>query len=203
MICGIDEAGRGPLAGPVAAAAVILPADFDVSVLKDSKKLTEKKREEARKIICKNALFWSVGWASNEEIDSINILQATFAAMQRAYHSVYEHMRLSFTASSKNGQRYFEEPDVIVDGNVIPQIKNCRSIKAIVKADTSVYEVMAASILAKTARDKMMIRYSWFYPEYGYESHKGYGTKKHIEAINKYGLSPIARKTFSLKKVVL
>ncbi len=202
MLCGIDEAGRGPLAGPVTAAAVILPADFDFSVLKDSKKLSEKKREAARKIICKDALFWSIGWASNEEIDSINILQATFAAMQRAYYSVYEQMRLSFTASSQNEQLCFEAPDIIVDGNLIPKIKNCRSIKALIKADDSIYEVMAASILAKTARDKMMMRYSWLYPEYGYESHKGYGTKKHIEAIKKYGLSPIARKSFSIKTLL-
>lgn len=203
MICGIDEAGRGPLAGPVTAAAVILPDDFDFSVLKDSKKLSENKREEARKLICKDALFWSIGWASNEEIDGINILQATFAAMQRAYYSVYKQMRFSFTASAKNKQVCFEKPDVIVDGNLIPNITNCRSIKAVVKADNSVYEVMAASILAKTARDKMMVRYSWFYPEYGYETHKGYGTKKHIDAIKKYGLSPIARKSFSLKKHLL
>lgn len=197
MLCGIDEAGRGPLAGPVTAAAVILPAAFDTSILKDSKKLTVKKREEARKIIYRDALFWSIGWASNQEIDTVNILQATFIAMQRAYSGVYGQLLRFF----ESRQVSFEAPDVIVDGNVIPPITDCRSIKAVVKADDSVYEVMAASILAKTARDKMMNRYSWFYPEYGYDIHKGYCTKKHIEAIKKFGYSPIARKSFKIKGI--
>lgn len=198
MICGIDEAGRGPLAGPVTAAAVILPKNFDVSILKDSKKLTEKRREAIRKIIYTEVPFWGIGWASNEEIDKMNILQATFLAMQRAYSQLYTKIMIF-----KNGEnKTIIQPDIVVDGNLIPQIHNCNSIRAVVKADNSIYEVMAAAILAKTARDRMMIRYSWLYPEYGYESHKGYGTKKHIEAISKYGLSPIARKSFSVSNVI-
>lgn len=197
MLCGIDEAGRGPLAGPVTAAAVILPDDFEVSILRDSKKLTENRREKIRKIIYSKTFFWSIGWASNEEIDKINILQATFLAMERAYNGVYKKLLNFFKAE----QRAFEKPDIIVDGKLIPNINNCRSIKALVKADDLIYEVMAASILAKTARDKMMIRYSWLYPEYGYETHKGYGTKKHIEAIKKFGISPITRKSFKVEGI--
>ncbi|UTC61493.1 ribonuclease HII [Treponema sp. OMZ 788] len=198
MLCGIDEAGRGPLAGPVTAAAVIIPTGFDVSILKDSKKLTEKKREEVREILYADPnVIWSIGWASNDEIDEINILKATFLAMERAYQSLY--LKLQELCKINNAE--FEEPDIIVDGNGIPNIKNCSSIKAIVKADDSVYEVMAASILAKTARDRMMIRYSWLYPEYGYEKNKGYGTKTHMEAIRSNGPSPIQRKSFSLKKI--
>ncbi|UTC77949.1 ribonuclease HII [Treponema sp. OMZ 799] len=198
MLCGIDEAGRGPLAGPVTAAAVILPTGFDISILKDSKKLTEKKRDEVRKILYADSnVIWAIGWASNYEIDEKNILQATFLAMERAYQGLY--LRLQEVCKLNNTK--FAEPDIIVDGNAIPNIKNCSSIKALVKADDSVYEVMAASILAKTARDRMMMRYSWLYPEYGYEKHKGYGTKTHMEAIRSNGPSPIQRKSFSLKKI--
>lgn len=193
MLCGIDEAGRGPLAGPVTAAAVILPDSFDVSILKDSKKLSEKKRELVRKALCTDpSVIWSIGWASNQEIDTINILQATFLAMERAYEGLYS--KLKDYCSLQNIK--FKEPDIIVDGNFIPKIENCSSINSLIKADGSVYEVMAASILAKTARDRMMIRYSWFYPEYGYDKHKGYATKQHINAVRLNGYSPIQRKSF-------
>ena len=125
MLCGIDEAGRGPLAGPVTAAAVILPSSFDFSILKDSKKLTEKKREEVRKTIYADPnVLWSIGWASNYEIDEINILQATFLAMERAYEGLY----LKLQEFCKLNNDKFMEPDIIVDGNFIPNIKNCSSI---------------------------------------------------------------------------
>lgn len=198
MICGIDEAGRGPVAGPVTAAAVILPDNFDVTILKDSKKLTEKKREHIRKIIYADPnVLWSIGWASNDEIDDVNILQATFLAMDRAYQGLYEKLENYCKLQNKK----FEEPDIIVDGNAVPDIKTCSSIKALVKADSSVYEVMAASVLAKTARDRMMIRYSWIYPEYGFEKHKGYGTKQHVEAIRLNGYTPIQRRSFFIKNL--
>ncbi len=197
MLCGIDEAGRGPLAGPVTAAAVILPENFDTSILKDSKKLSEKKREHARQAIFKTCKFWHIGWASTQEINELNILQATFLAMERAYNGLYKKLENFYQTENKS----FELPDIIVDGNMIPKIDatKYKSINAKTKADDSIHEVMAASILAKTARDKMMLRYSWLYPEYRFEKHKGYGTKQHIEAIKKYGDSPIQR-NFNIKK---
>lgn len=191
MICGIDEAGRGPLAGPVTAAAVILDTEFDAASLKDSKKLSEKKRDEIRRKIYASSSIWGIGWASNQEIDEFNILQATFLAMQRAYEELYKKV----CKILKNNPII----DVIVDGNMTPNISNCNTVTSIVKADDSIDEVKAASILAKTARDKMMIRYSWLYPEYQYNTHKGYGTKKHIEAIRLFGTSPIQRKSFAVK----
>lgn len=189
MRCGIDEAGRGPLAGPVSAAAVILPENFDFSILRDSKKLSEKKRENVRKTIFMSEALWSIGWASNKEIDELNILQATLLAMKRAYSELF----------IKYPNLKSENINLIIDGNKTPDISGCKSITALPKADDSVYEAMAASILAKTARDKMMLRYSWFYPEYGYEKHKGYGTKKHIEAIHSFGKSPIQRNSFAIR----
>lgn len=198
MICGIDEAGRGPLAGPVTAAAVILPKNFDVSVLRDSKKLSAKKREQVRKLLFFSGKLWHIGWASNHEIDEINILQAALLAMRRAYEGLCQKIAV-LSCLPEKPENFFQKIDVIVDGNKLPDILNCRSIKAVPKADDTVYEVMAASVLAKTARDKMMTRYSWLYPEYGYEKHKGYGTKIHLEAIRRFGVSPIQRKSFSVK----
>jgi ribonuclease HII len=189
VICGIDEAGRGPLAGPVCAAAVILGRDFpgDVlngGILNDSKKLSPGQREKARRLICSGALAWGIGWASAAEIDAINILQASLLAMKRAY----EEMASLFEAALP--------PDLhaVVDGLFVPEIPV--PARALVKADAQVPEVMAASILAKTARDSMMLRYSWLYPEYGYEKHKGYPTRAHREAIARYGPSPIQRLSF-------
>jgi ribonuclease HII len=184
ICCGIDEAGRGPLAGPVCAAAVVLPADFPREALGDSKKLSPRKREKARVLICEKALAWGIGWASAVEIDEINILAASLLAMQRAYEAMKPPKSLGILMA-------------VVDGLYTPDIPiTCR---AIVRADAQVPEVMAASILAKTARDRMMERYSWLYPQYGYERHKGYATKFHREAIAKYGPSPIQRKTFRVK----
>jgi ribonuclease HII len=182
MICGLDEAGRGPLAGPVCAAAVILPPDFPRDLLGDSKKLSPARRETAMRVIYQRALAWGIGWASSVEIDEINILQASLLAMRRAFLDLRPPLI----------------PDeAVADGLYVPDIAvPCR---ALVKADSLVPEVMAASILAKTARDRVMIRYSWLYGEYGYEKHKGYPTRAHREAIARYGPSPIQRLSFSNK----
>jgi len=194
LICGIDEAGRGPLAGPVCAAAVILPENFDRSFLADSKKLSPARRETAREKIFFGSFAWGIGWASPEEIDTINILQASLLAMKRAY----EQMLLSDVL--KAGAADCKQPftiEAIIDGLYVPDIScPCR---ALVKADDQIPEVMAASILAKTARDDEMIRYAGLYPEYGYSKHKGYPTRAHREAILKYGPSPIQRLTFTVK----
>jgi Ribonuclease HII len=186
--CGIDEAGRGPMAGPVCAAAVVLPDDFDISLLDDSKKLSQARRENAMREIYLKAVAWHVGWASAAEIDGINILQASLLAMKRAYEGLA--LRL--------GQEDDPRLEVIVDGLYCPDIRSA-TCRAEPKADGNWPEVMAASILAKTARDRMMVRYSWLYPEYGYERHKGYPTAAHVRALKENGPSPIQRMTFRLK----
>jgi ribonuclease HII len=190
MICGIDEAGRGPLAGPVCAAAVILSKDFPLEILADSKKLSPEKREKARLLICSQALAWGIGWASSAEIDEINILQASLLAMKRAFEEMAER------AAPPSSAAWFAAGGLsaVVDGLYVPDIPI--PAQALVKADAKVPEVMAASILAKTARDNLMLRYDWLYPEYGYDRHKGYPTKAHREAIAAYGPSPIQRMTF-------
>ena len=186
LVCGIDEAGRGPLAGPVTAAAVILPEDFDRNILDDSKKLSPAQREYARGLICSGALAWGIGWASHTEIDSINILQASLLAMKRAFEEMIKTTMLPTAYIS-----------VIVDGIYTPELSAlCR---AMVKADAQIPEVMAASILAKTARDSYMGEMALEYPEYGYDRHKGYPTKMHRAAIIKYGPSPIQRMSFTVK----
>lgn len=186
--CGLDEAGRGPLAGPVCAASVILSKDFPFEILNDSKKLSEKKREAARIIICERAVAWGIGWASAAEIDAINILKASLLAMERAYAAMLE-------AAQKRGAA-LECSEAIVDGLYKPNIPiPCTPM---IKADALIPEVMAASILAKTARDRMMERYGWIYPEYGFEQHKGYPTRLHRERILQYGPSPIQRYSFSI-----
>jgi ribonuclease HII len=192
VICGLDEAGRGPLAGPVCAAAVILSQDFPRNILGDSKKLSSKQRENARVVIEERALAWGIGWASHEEIDTINILQASLLAMKRAFDAM---IRTLAQKTASNQPIYIEE--AVIDGLSIPDIPvPCRALP---KADSIVPEVMAASILAKTARDQEMKRYSLLYPEYGYEKHKGYPTKEHLSMIARYGLSPIQRKSFRVK----
>jgi ribonuclease HII len=215
MLCGIDEAGRGPLAGPVCAAAVALPADFPVNLLDDSKKLSQKRREEVRGVIVERALAWGVGWATHAEIDSINILRASLLAMRRAFDFL-------FTAVPKGEAGQWpaclekELPfglpftdaaippglEVIVDGNHAPEL-SIRGLpvhcKPMVKADASIHEVMAASILAKTARDELMDHYSKLYPQYGYDRHKGYPTAEHRRLVLEFGPSPIQRKTFRVR----
>ncbi|MDR0630063.1 MAG: ribonuclease HII [Treponema sp.] len=188
MICGLDEAGRGPLAGPVCAAAVVLPQDFPRTCLKDSKKLSPIQREQARVSISAGALGWGIGWASETEIDALNILQASLLAMKRAFEAM---------AARWSGE--FELAEAVVDGLYVPDLPiPCR---AVVKADSLIPEVMAASILAKTSRDALMEQYARLYPEYGYEKHKGYPTREHRENIVRYGPSPIQRKSFKVNLV--
>ncbi|MDR3115398.1 MAG: ribonuclease HII [Treponema sp.] len=188
MICGLDEAGRGPLAGPVCAAAVVLPQDFPLSGLRDSKKLSPRQREKAGVRIREGALGWGIGWASETEIDALNILQASLLAMKRAFEAL--------EAGWSGG---FERVEAVVDGLYVPDLPiPCR---AVVRADSRIPEVMAASILAKTARDARMEQYALLYPEYGYEKHKGYPTREHKEQILRYGPSPIQRKTFKVNPV--
>lgn len=178
-VCGADEAGRGPLAGPVCAAAVVLPKNFPLDILGDSKVLSEKRRIEAEKIIKTYAIAWSVRWATAQEIDKINILQASMLAMKRAFLKVNERTKCTL---------------LLVDGNKKPDIDfPCH---AIVKGDSKIPEIMAASILAKNARDRLMISASKKYPMYGFEKHKGYPTKAHIDALKKFGPCPLHRKTF-------
>ena len=179
-ICGIDEAGRGPLAGPVCAAAVILPEGLEIPGLNDSKKLTDKKRRELFPIIEEQALAYGIGWASQEEIDDITILQATFLAMSRAV----EQLNI--------------RPDLaLVDGNRAPTLD--LPVETVVKGDSLSASIAAASVLAKVSRDDVMLRMAEEYPGYGFEVHKGYGTKAHYEALRTFGPSPIHRRTF-LKK---
>ena len=181
MICGMDEVGRGPLAGPVVASAVVLSPDFPVEILADSKKLSEKKRLEAYDIIIQKAVSYGTGWVWPEEIDEINILQASLLAMKRAW--------LDMTVPV--------HPDrILVDGIFLPPIDTDIPMEAIVKGDSKVHEIMAASILAKVQRDKWMVDYSKIDGRYGFEKHKGYPTKAHRDAVAKYGLSPIHRKSF-------
>jgi ribonuclease HII len=203
LICGIDEAGRGPLAGPVCAAAVILGSgfpngnfpsgNFPNDLLNDSKKLTAIKREELRQRILENALGFGIGWASHTEIDNINILQASLLAMKRAFEEMLNNaVQNQISIPSEN-------LSVIVDGNKLPDIPipcKARFLRAMVKADAQIPEVMAASILAKTGRDSYMNEMALKYPQYGYDKHKGYSTKAHREAICKYGPSPIQRISF-------
>lgn len=180
VICGVDEAGRGPLAGPVCAAAVILPEHLELPGLTDSKKLTDKKRRELFPLIQDQAIAYGIGFATEQEIDEINILQATFLAMQRAL----EQLQV--------------KPDLaLIDGNRekdfgIP-------VKTVVKGDSLSANIAAASILAKVTRDNLMQEMAEKYPGYGFEIHKGYGTKAHYAALRELGASPIHRLTF-LKK---
>ena len=181
VICGIDEAGRGPLAGPVHAAAVVLPIGLEIEGLNDSKKLTEKKREQLFDIICEKAIDYSIGVATEQEIDEINILKATFLAMHRAV----EGLKI--------------KPDyALIDGNQYPKIPFVME-ETVVKGDAKSMSIAAASILAKVSRDRFMLQKAEEYPQYQFEKHKGYGTKVHYEAIKEYGPSPIHRLTF-LKK---
>ena len=180
VICGVDEAGRGPLAGPVCAAAVILPANLEIPGLTDSKKLTDKKRRELFPVIQEQAIAWGIGLADEKEIDEINILQATFLAMRRAL----EQLKV--------------KPDLaLIDGN--RETDFGVPVKTVVKGDSLSMNIAAASILAKVTRDDLMVKYAEEYPGYGFEIHKGYGTKAHYAALTELGACPIHRKTF-LKK---
>jgi ribonuclease HII len=185
-VCGIDEAGRGPLAGPVSAGAVVLPDRFPLEALGDSKALSARRREAAYALIVERSVAWSVAWAYPCEIDELNILGASLLAMRRAYLGVAARLAAA-------GRRLPAE--VYVDGNRLPELG--RPCAAVVKGDGLVPAIMAASILAKVARDRAMERYDWLYPEYGYARHKGYPTAAHREACRALGPSPIQRLSFN------
>ena len=180
IICGVDEAGRGPLAGPVCAAAVILPPDLEIPGLNDSKKLSDKKRRELFPVIKEAAVAYGIAFASHNEIDDINILQATYLAMERAI-----------------GQLAVKPDLALIDGNRAKDFGI--PVKTVVHGDSLSASIAAASILAKVTRDDYMEQMAGEYPQYGFEIHKGYGTKAHYAALTDFGPSPIHRATF-LKK---
>ena len=182
-VCGVDEAGRGPLAGPVCAAAVILPENLIIDALNDSKKLTEKKREELFDVIIQKAIAYSVAYASVAEIESLNILGATYLAMERAI----------------NGLK-IKADYALIDGNRTPPGLVIHS-ETVVKGDAKSCSIAAASILAKVSRDRLMLQYDEQYPQYNFKKHKGYGTKEHTDLIKQYGPCEIHRPSF-LKNIL-
>ncbi len=181
IIAGVDEAGRGPLAGPVCAAAVILPPHIDIPDLNDSKKLTQNKREKLYEIIKEKSIAWSCSFASHFEVDELNILNATYLAMNRAISSLKVIPEIS-----------------IIDGNRATGVEHNNI--CVVKGDSISASVAAASIIAKVTRDRYMVELSKRYPQYGFERHKGYGTKLHYEMLKKFGPTPEHRRTF-LRKI--
>ena len=183
VVCGTDEAGRGPLAGPVVAAAVILPHDFPVEILNDSKKMSEKERVKVEAIIKEKATAWAVSAIRHKIIDKINILNSSLLGMKRSYEKIRD-----------DG---YKITILLCDGNKTPDV-DC-PVEAIVKGDAKVPEIMAASILAKNHRDRLMDRADKKWPQYGFAHHKGYPTKEHYEALKKYGPCPIHRLSFRLE----
>ena len=184
LLAGVDEAGRGPLAGPVVAAAVILDPQKHIDGLADSKVLNERKRDSLFEAIKIDTLSWSVGVATVEEIDELNILQATLLAMQRAINGLA-----------------IQPDEVLIDGNCLPKL--LMPAQAIVKGDSKVKAISAASIVAKVVRDKIMVDYHNLYPDYAFQFHKGYGTKQHLKEIDKFGFLPIHRKSFNPLRTIL
>ena len=180
IVCGVDEAGRGPLAGPVCAAAVILPRDLQIEGLNDSKKLTDKRRRALFDVITAQAVSYGIAFASEQEIDKINILQATFLAMRRALDQL--SVRPAIALIDGNRETDFGLP-----------------VRTIVKGDSLSANIAAASVLAKVTRDDFMLEQAHRYPQYGFDVHKGYGTRAHYEALRQYGPCPIHRRSF-LKK---
>ena len=184
IVCGVDEAGRGPLAGPVFAAAVILHPDRPIDGLRASKKLTVERRGELAPLIKQHALAWAIAECSHEEIDSINILQATMLAMRRAVEALSTMPTIA-----------------LIDGNRSPvMLVRCFPI---VEGDDKVHAISAASILAKTARDAALVALHQLYPEYGFDQHKGYGTALHLERLREHGASPVHRRSFAPVRAVL
>ena len=179
-ICGVDEAGRGPLAGPVCAAAVILPEGLEIPGLNDSKKLTDKRRRALYDIIVEEAVCYGIAMASEQEIDEINILQATFNGMERAMEQL--SVKPAIALIDGNRERPFPVP-----------------VQTVVKGDSLSANIAAASILAKVTRDRYMEEMAEKYPQYGFEVHKGYGTKAHYAALTEHGMCPIHRRTFLRK----
>lgn len=184
LLAGVDEVGRGPLAGDVVAAAVILDPKKIIDGLADSKKLSERRREELYVEICTHATSWAVARATVAEIDSLNILQATLLAMRRAVE-----------------QLHVQPEHVMVDGNKLPRWSY--SSEAIVQGDDKVKAISAASIIAKVTRDREMVQFDNQYPGYGFAGHKGYGTREHLAALNKLGATPIHRRSFAPVRAVL
>ncbi|WP_431477037.1 ribonuclease HII [Massilia eburnea] len=184
VICGVDEAGRGPLAGPVFAAAVILDRNRPIAGLRDSKKLNEARRDELAPLIREHAVAWAVAKASEEEIDRLNILQASLLAMKRAVYALQTVPTLA-----------------LIDGNKCP-VMRIQSI-AIVEGDDKIESISAASILAKTARDAALVKLHRKYPQYGFDQHKGYGTALHLERLREHGASPVHRRSFAPVREVL
>lgn len=183
VVCGVDEAGRGPLAGPVCAAAVILPDDCVIEGLNDSKKLSETKREKLYDIITEKAVAYSICYGTLDEIEELNILEATYIAMNRAVEGLSQ------------------KPDIaLIDGNRVPRGATV-PCKTVVKGDGKSFSIAAASVLAKVTRDRLMLEYAKRYPQYGFERHKGYGTKEHYAAIKEHGVCEIHRLSF-LKNVL-
>ena len=180
LLCGVDEAGRGPLAGPVCAAAVILPQNCEIEGLNDSKKLTEKKREALFDVICAAAVSYGIAFATVEEIEEYNILGATFMAMNRAIAKLNPVPELALIDGNRN------------TGIQIPS-------RCVIGGDGKCADIAASSVLAKVTRDRYMLQMAELYPQYGFEKHKGYGTKAHYEAIRAYGPSPIHRPSFLRK----
>lgn len=185
LTAGVDEAGRGPLAGPVCAAAVILDPKRPIEGLNDSKKLSAKRREALAPLIRERALAWGIGWATVEEIDEVNILEATYLAMERAIAAL--QVKPEF---------------IVIDGNRAPH-HLAVPFETIVKGDALVPAISAASILAKTARDALMVELDSQYPGYGFAKHAGYGTAAHVEALARLGVSPVHRRTFEPIKSML
>ncbi|MFC2352015.1 ribonuclease HII [Eikenella halliae] len=182
---GVDEAGRGPLVGSVFAAAVVLPEEYDLPGLTDSKKLSERRRDELAVLIKQQALAWCVAAASVEEIDRLNILHATMLAMRRAVHGL---------------ERLPEK--VWIDGNRVPPDLGCEA-EAVIKGDSKIIQISAASVLAKTARDAEMYALAERYPQYGFERHKGYGTAEHLAALQRHGALPEHRRSFAPVREIL
>lgn len=179
-VCGVDEAGRGPLAGPVCAAAVILPKGIIIDGVNDSKKLSEKKREALFDVICESAISYSIAFADVDEIEDVNILRATMNTMKRAVEGLAVNADFAY-----------------IDGNSMPELSI--DSECIVKGDAKSMSVACASILAKVSRDRLMYKYAEEYPVYAFDKHKGYGTKVHIEALKEYGPCPIHRMSFLTK----
>ena len=192
-IAGIDEAGRGPLAGPVVVACVIMPRDSMIEGVNDSKKVSEKKREKLYDQIIEEAIAYGVGIISQEEIDRINILNATKEGLTMAIKELEKDL--------KEKQRSFEKPEIILVDALTQIDTDGISYKSIIKGDAKSYSIAAASIIAKVTRDRIMRQWNEVYPMYGFEKHKGYGTAAHIAAIKEYGLCPLHRRSF-VKNIV-
>jgi ribonuclease HII len=186
IVCGVDEAGRGPLAGPVYAAAVILDPKRPIEGLRDSKKLTEARRDELAPIIREQALAWAVAECSHHEIDTLNILQATMLAMRRAVEQL--HLAPSIA---------------LIDGNRCPQLLAPIRAHAVVEGDDKVHAISAASILAKTARDAALVALHEAYPQYAFDQHKGYSTALHLERLRLHGPCPVHRRSFAPVRALL